>query len=438
MAAKWNEMFVPENMIKILLKAASYIKVILRRCKKPSVVDFYLENRTGFIGYSFRAGFFKKSLRGSKISKLIWLDEVKDKIDISDTSCPISICSPIFYGYEQKSHPSYPTKFSFVYLDNVLVNSGASNFIAADYVYVDRVPGVNCEECDYGAAYMYGHNKDYCIINAVPDPVLRVDDAIFFGGNGSSNYYHWLIEITPKIIRARASGLIVNDTNIIVPDEIFYYPQLVELLKLSLLGVSPNILRLSKLNLAFVTRLTYISGENSLVFNSRLNYSATNFCTFGAWSLNAIRQSVLTSRLKYTGGTQKLERIFLVRGNGLARKYNESALVVIAESYGFTPVLMSSLSLCEQAEIFNSGKVIIGPSGAAWANLVFCCAGLKCLTWLPECHKDFSVYSSIGKYFGAEVHAFSVRTKNDGLHDEYHIEADYFETQLRALIEACS
>ena len=45
-----------------------------------------------------------------------------------------------------------------------------------------------------------------------------MNNILFMGGNGSFNYYHWLIEIAPKLLYVNKEILIEHDVDFIVCD----------------------------------------------------------------------------------------------------------------------------------------------------------------------------------------------------------------------------
>jgi hypothetical protein len=95
--------------------------------------------------------------------------------------------------------------------------------------------------------------------------------------------------------------------------------------------------------------------------------------------------------------------------------------------YGFEPVDCSVLSFDEQVEIFRSAEYIVGPSGAAFANSLFCPGEAKVLSWLPVGYEDFSVYSTIAKISGAGMHflrSIPIGGKIENSFDVY--EASYY------------
>jgi capsular polysaccharide biosynthesis protein len=71
-------------------------------------------------------------------------------------------------------------------------------------------------------------------------------------------------------------------------------------------------------------------------------------------------------------------RLYVSRRDAAFRRVlNEDKLMPILRAYGFEEVVMSKLSVGEQAKVFSEAEIVMGPNGSALANLVFA---------HPSCH----------------------------------------------------
>jgi len=65
-------------------------------------------------------------------------------------------------------------------------------------------------------------------------------------------------------------------------------------------------------------------------------------------------------------------RLYLSRRDASFRRVlNEDELMPLLREYGFEEVIMSSLTVAEQARLFSEAEVVMGPNGSAFANLIF-------------------------------------------------------------------
>ena len=94
------------------------------------------------------------------------------------------------------------------------------------------------------------------------------------------------------------------------------------------------------------------------------------------------------------GSIQVHER-FLARREGSARSYNQREVErLLLNSYNYTSIYLEDYDIEDQVKIFRNPKVILGPSGAAWTNILFCAADAFLVSWIPSNIKYFSAYSS--------------------------------------------
>lgn len=75
------------------------------------------------------------------------------------------------------------------------------------------------------------------------------------------------------------------------------------------------------------------------------------------------------------------KRVFLAR-KGFLRHYNQAEILKLLEPYGFTCVYMEEQDINHQVAIMANAEVIVGPTGAAWTNLIFASKTLApCAGW---------------------------------------------------------
>ena len=98
---------------------------------------------------------------------------------------------------------------------------------------------------------------------------------------------------------------------------------------------------------------------------------------------------------------------------------------------------MEDLSVEKQVNLMNHAEWIVGPTGAAWANLIFCQAGVKCLCWMAKEYGEFSVFSTIAGLVGAELRYITydagVSSASELYESDYSIDTKLVEADLFAL-----
>jgi capsular polysaccharide biosynthesis protein len=73
------------------------------------------------------------------------------------------------------------------------------------------------------------------------------------------------------------------------------------------------------------------------------------------------------------------ERLYISRGNAIRGRgiLNEEEVKEVLAEFEFREFVADRYSVAEQAEVFASAEVVVGPHGGALTNLVFCSPGTK-------------------------------------------------------------
>lgn len=240
-----------------------------------------------------------------------------------------------------------------------------------------------------------------CFARTPRSNLLEVNQAIHCGGAGASNYYHFSMECMPQVWLSGLQDSEFRDAPLILPSEARTVPQFSHWLDL-FAEDRPKI---------YLGPGEYVRVRQLVRFDE-VSYGPFNLPA-GQWPNvddyrnhdQAFRHYLAASRdlsLKSWSKGSGLERIFIVRPE-VRRKYNQDVLVEMAEAHGFVCVSPELLELHDQALLFNSAKFIIGSSGAAWSNLVFCREGTKALSWLPEEYDGFCSFSTLAETVGVDL-----------------------------------
>ncbi|AMS44704.1 glycosyltransferase family 61 protein [Aminobacter aminovorans] len=230
-------------------------------------------------------------------------------------------------------------------------------------------------------------------------PYDRIEKGICVFGSGATNWYHWLIEILPAAGYAQSLCEQFDAYPLLVPESCLQRPTFRD----SLLAVAPDCqFKPMKPDLLYQV-------EDLVVIDSPVR-GPMNF-TKGQWpkitdyaqhdpALLAHRRLILDS-LEIPSQTAG-RRIFLARDN-VRRAYNQEELLAVAADFGFEAVYPEMMTFREQVELFHSASLIVGASGAAFANMIFCQAGTRALTWIIPQYDEFCCYSNLAGLVGADL-----------------------------------
>jgi hypothetical protein len=83
-------------------------------------------------------------------------------------------------------------------------------------------------------------------------------------------------------------------------------------------------------------------------------------------------------------------RIYVKRPEGSRRRmFNEPEVIEVLERNGFDVVSPETLSVNDQVALFSNAKMVVGVSGAALANILFCPPRTRVLTLMPNRGEEY-------------------------------------------------
>ncbi len=124
-----------------------------------------------------------------------------------------------------------------------------------------------------------------------------------------------------------------------------------------------------------------------------------NWYHHNRYDLNLIRETL--GKVKDTGTTY--DRIYISR-KGRRRVLNEDEIIAVLKKFDFEILYDEPRSVAEQVTLYRNAKVIIGPHGASFANILNCQPGTKLIELFPDdYHPDYFRFMS--HIFGLDYYA---------------------------------
>jgi hypothetical protein len=252
------------------------------------------------------------------------------------------------------------------------------------------------------------------------DSDLNIDEAVSVLINYSHNYYHFLYEALSKF---QFFNHVDSNIPLLVDEIVDRTPQFRELLV---------VFNQDKRKIIFIKRRQKVSVKK-LHHVGLINVIPPNFkdnlkikCSdvlFESSNLSFIRNKVIYNLPK----CNHAKKIFISRkGASSRRKYNEEEICVFLKERGFDIIVPQEYSIFEQIAIFNNADIIIGGSGAAFTNLIFCNQNAKIFILMKNTF-NLSIFSTLAKFVGCDLQ-FIEEAKNaetfqsKDLHDEFRID----------------
>jgi len=169
-----------------------------------------------------------------------------------------------------------------------------------------------------------------------------------------SNYHHWMMDLIPRAGLVERAGYRLKDfDHVLINDRGLPYQRET----LSRLGIDPS-------QLIRVDDQLHIEADRLVVPSMRHDNTKVSRA-----EMEFVRRLFLPEEA--VPGTAH-RRLYVSRRDASFRQVlNEHELMPLLREYGFEEVVMSSLSVAEQARIFSEAEVVMGPNGSALANLIF-------------------------------------------------------------------
>lgn len=176
--------------------------------------------------------------------------------------------------------------------------------------------------------------------------------AIFVAWGGRFNYGHFLLDCLPALMALKQQGLL-DDFPILAPPLTTWQRQLLHLL------LGPAAAQVREIGKPLVQ-------VEDLAFASPMNH----FLHTPAPPLDAVREAILS---RTPPSADPSPRLYLSRRRDTKRRMvNEEALEAALVSRGFRVIFPEDHDAAQQVALFRDAEVIVAPTGAALANVLFC------------------------------------------------------------------
>jgi len=236
-----------------------------------------------------------------------------------------------------------------------------------------------------------------CSLFDRPKPVLRKKikgNVAVISTNYAVCYYHWMFDIFQRFFLLESNN-------------IQYDKLVVNKLKYPYQKQSMDLLGIPKEKIVETS-------DNVLYFADKI--ITTSFHYFDPILLPLVRKGFLHAAEKVKFTKQMPERIYISRDKAKYRKIaNEDELNNFLEHEGFTRVFLEELSFIEQLTLFKNAKIVIGPHGAGFTNIIFSNPGLKVIEIFSPGYDNgcFHPISAIFNHNHCHIYGEQINEKND-------------------------
>jgi capsular polysaccharide biosynthesis protein len=207
----------------------------------------------------------------------------------------------------------------------------------------------------------------------MPKKTITVEKAFVITTRWSSNYFHWMTDVIPKI------GILDNNyegySNIVI-NKIKYDFQYDSLKYFE-----------HKYNFIQANQATGILVKQALIpVNAGAGYQNIKY-------VNSIYKKIVDDLNSFS-------RIFISRENARKRKLkNQNELDILLNNYGFNKIILENFKFEDQVRIFGQAEIVIAPHGAGITNIIFSNENIDLIELVPGYKtKNYLMYSEIAAF----------------------------------------
>ncbi len=309
-----------------------------------------------------------------------------------ETVRPVYI--PEFFGRSKANIEYYNSPNIYIAkLYDVDVIGGTGILRHKQIVLFDYLAGDNDNRLDLHF-YPLRRNDGHKLLMVDGNVSGEIDKAINLLGFGSTNYYHFTIEILSRLAYIDQYEE-YRDLPILVDEEITKYDQLREML------IMANIHNHSIKYIGF----GQYYHVNEIIMPSMNTWMPLNVRDRTLFRVddNLIAESAVRNIHAFTGSKKKKQtdkKIFISRVNTKnSRIQNEKEIATLFKARGYDIVCTEEMSYIDQIELFSEAKCVVGSSGAALTNILYCHEGTMIGCIIPEMY-HFYIYSSLAYLCG--------------------------------------
>ncbi len=342
---------------------------------------------------------------------------------------------PKLFGSEQQSRSLQLAEVGIYECRNYCFSMDSTAIMSSDLetVYFEEIEPFNTEfNILYNTDTLYFHSHRLVKFRNWHRKRLR-HEILFLGGTFTFNYFHFFLELLSKTEFLNA---VKNSETLRIA--VSTRVEKIENLKtlLSIFIPLEKVIFLEPNRIYQCAKLWHITYPNSVVPNIiEGELYRAEFIKYAPSSIEFLRKTCSEKFDMQKVNCSPVARIFFGR-KSVFRQYNEDETFEIAKKYGFEKVYLEDFNIHEQMFLIKNADYILGPSGAAWTNMLFCTEGkTKGLLWLQEVWTEFSAFSTLAVLCGVDLYQYQFETPDNTFHGEYQLPLEDFERQLQKLMQ---
>lgn len=331
---------------------------------------------------------------------LRWLDTMADnKVHVFRHSMADTVQGPRVVGQQvQPVNIDLPEVALYHFSRAQVCSVSRSVVLGGERLVLERILTAPTHYADYSGSHVLYQTESHALI--VQQRQAEIAKGVLINGFTETNYYHWLLEIVSQL-------QFVDE----LPEQYADYPILISASSqkipsikafIEAFNLDRSVIFLEVLVSYNIDDVLLINAPNNLIPN--LKDAAPNVAENGfvrKESVDYLRSKALPLARAIDASTLP-KRVFMARKHKL-RTYNQAEIFAVLKLLGFTDVYMEELEFSQQVALMANAEVIVGPTGAAWANILFASRGTKALCWMAREAGELSCFSNLADKVGVDL-----------------------------------
>lgn len=253
---------------------------------------------------------------------------------------------------------------------------------------------------------------------------LYYSKGAIFTHSCSSNYFHWVTEVLPRI-NVFCKLKKYKDFPIFIDEGL--NKNILKSLRL-VLDKDRKIILVNANTYVHIKRALYVNPLTYIPFEPRNFFSGTSFpCgLIDQYSSSKLRNEIIKKikpkkKIRY-------KKIYLDRDNLTDRSIlNYNNVIDYYKKQGYKIIRMETLSFDDQVYIISKADFVAGPTGASFASLIFCKKRAKVTLLIPKnYHSAYFLWANLSRFLDIDMNIIACKTKAKFFSFFSKMHTDYF------------
>lgn len=253
----------------------------------------------------------------------------------------------------------------------------------------------------------------------------ELKSGIIVSGKFSANYYHEVYENLIKLLVIPECD-ISSDVPIIVDAIVAKVDSFNKILHYLSDDLGRDIVFVGSKELFLIHNAYVISPVNKVTAHLKeRNVVVNEDYIYDDIYLKAFRNRLLPNASK----KRFPSKVFISRTNVNKRNFNEDEVLEVLKGYGFERVCPETMTFEEQMALFANADWIIGGSGAAFSNLLFCKPGCRILCIVDSIKYGYPIFSTLAYLANCKMLYYGNENNFDGqsdVHSDFIVDINKF------------